>query len=104
MPQQYLSPADQSDDNVGVSVPRLPPMTSLEGPTLLQFAAAASTQQEMSVSALFALPANFLPVTSVTINCNKKNEAKCMTDVSHPDNIMAADSRNTIESEAAVSA
>eukprot|EP00957_Ditylum_brightwellii_P086789 6604608-Ditylum_brightwellii.AAC.1 len=58
----------------------------------------------MSVSVLVASPANFLPVTSVTINRNEKNEAKYMTDVSHPDNLMAAESRNTIKSEAAVSA
>eukprot|EP00957_Ditylum_brightwellii_P150363 11450085-Ditylum_brightwellii.AAC.1 len=56
----------------------------------------------MYVSTLVTLPANFLPVTSVTINQNKKNEAKYMTDVSHPDNPMAAESRNTIESEVAV--
>eukprot|EP00957_Ditylum_brightwellii_P000129 9174-Ditylum_brightwellii.AAC.1 len=79
-------------------------MTPLEGPALLDFAAAASTQQEMSVSTSAASPANFLPVMSITINHNKKNEAKYMTDVSHPDNPMVAKSRNTIESEAAVSA
>eukprot|EP00957_Ditylum_brightwellii_P137061 10450826-Ditylum_brightwellii.AAC.1 len=39
---------------------------------------------------------------SVTINRNKKNEVKYMMDVSHPDNPMAAESRDTIESEAAV--
>eukprot|EP00957_Ditylum_brightwellii_P082061 6239865-Ditylum_brightwellii.AAC.1 len=44
MPPQCLPPANQSDDNAGVSVPRLPPMTPLEGPVLLDFAAAASTQ------------------------------------------------------------
>ena len=97
-PPQRLPPANQSDDNVGVSVPRLPPMTPLEGPALLDFAAAASMQQEMSISTLVSSPAHFLPVTSVTINRNKKNEAKYMTDVSHPDNPMAAESRNTIES------
>eukprot|EP00957_Ditylum_brightwellii_P177120 13492657-Ditylum_brightwellii.AAC.1 len=102
MSPQRLSPANQSDDNVGVSVPRLPPITPLEGLVLLDFAAAASTQQEMSVSTLVASPMNFLPVTSITINRNKKNEAKYMTDVSHPDHPMDAESRNTIESEAAV--
>eukprot|EP00957_Ditylum_brightwellii_P166943 12707521-Ditylum_brightwellii.AAC.1 len=51
-PPQCLPPADQSDGNVGVSVPRLPPMTPLEGPALLDFAAASSTQQEMPVSIL----------------------------------------------------
>eukprot|EP00957_Ditylum_brightwellii_P164909 12555990-Ditylum_brightwellii.AAC.1 len=78
-------------------------MTPLEGPALLD-AAVASTQQEMSVSTLVPLPANFLPVTSVTINHNEKNEAKYMADTSRPDNLMAAESRITIESEAAVSA
>eukprot|EP00957_Ditylum_brightwellii_P105011 8004179-Ditylum_brightwellii.AAC.1 len=58
----------------------------------------------MSVSTSVPLPAKFLPVTSVTINRNEKNEAKYMTDVSHPDNPTAAESRNTIESESAVSA
>eukprot|EP00957_Ditylum_brightwellii_P155316 11823657-Ditylum_brightwellii.AAC.1 len=58
----------------------------------------------MSVSMSFALPVNFSPVMSVTINRNEKNEAKYITDVSHPDNPMAAESRNTIGSEAAVSA
>eukprot|EP00957_Ditylum_brightwellii_P154434 11751985-Ditylum_brightwellii.AAC.1 len=79
-PPQRLPLANQSDDNVGVSVTRLPPTTPLEGPALLNFAAAASMQQEMSVSKLFPSPANFLPVTSVTINRNEKNEAKYMTD------------------------
>eukprot|EP00957_Ditylum_brightwellii_P088655 6752218-Ditylum_brightwellii.AAC.1 len=59
MPPQCLPPADQSDDNFGISVPRLPPMTPLEGPSLLGFAAAASTQQEMSVSTSVASPTNF---------------------------------------------
>eukprot|EP00957_Ditylum_brightwellii_P054408 4122190-Ditylum_brightwellii.AAC.1 len=77
---QCLPPANQSDDDVGVSVPRLPLMTPLEGPALLDFAAAASTQQEMSVSMSVASPVHFLPVTSITINRNKKNEAKYMTD------------------------
>eukprot|EP00957_Ditylum_brightwellii_P153567 11688134-Ditylum_brightwellii.AAC.1 len=31
-PPQRLPPDNQSDGNVGVSVPRLPPMTPLEGP------------------------------------------------------------------------
>eukprot|EP00957_Ditylum_brightwellii_P110029 8392741-Ditylum_brightwellii.AAC.1 len=97
MSPQCLPPADQSDDNVSVSVPRLPSMTPLERPVVLDFAAAASTQQEMSVSMSVALPTNFLPVMSVTINRNKKNEAKYMAGVSHPDNPMAAESRNTIE-------
>eukprot|EP00957_Ditylum_brightwellii_P144320 10994739-Ditylum_brightwellii.AAC.1 len=102
MPPQCLPPTNQSDDNVGVSVPRLPPMTPLEGHTLLDFAAAASAQQEMSVSTLVALPANFLPVTSVSISHNKKNEAKYMTDVSHSYNPMSTEYRNIIESEAAM--
>eukprot|EP00957_Ditylum_brightwellii_P180189 13725387-Ditylum_brightwellii.AAC.1 len=59
MPPQCLPPANQSDDNVGVSVPRLPPMTPLEGPALSDFAAAASMQQEMPVSMSVALPAIF---------------------------------------------
>eukprot|EP00957_Ditylum_brightwellii_P030968 2346328-Ditylum_brightwellii.AAC.1 len=98
MPPQCLPPADQSDDNVGLTVPRFPSMTSLEGPALLDFAAAAaSMQQEKSVSMLVASPAKFSPVTSVIINHNEKNEAKYMMDVNHPDNPMAAESRNTIE-------
>eukprot|EP00957_Ditylum_brightwellii_P199731 15225721-Ditylum_brightwellii.AAC.1 len=80
MPPQRLPPANQSDDNVGVSVPRIPPMTPLEGPALLDFADAASMQQEMSASMPVALPTTFLPVMSVIINRNKKNEAKYMTD------------------------
>eukprot|EP00957_Ditylum_brightwellii_P143249 10914014-Ditylum_brightwellii.AAC.1 len=59
MPPQHLPPANQSDYNIGVSVPRLPPMTPLGGPVLLDFTAAASTQQEMAVSTLVASPANF---------------------------------------------
>eukprot|EP00957_Ditylum_brightwellii_P047286 3592592-Ditylum_brightwellii.AAC.1 len=43
---QHLSHADQSDDNVGIAVPSIPPMITAEGPALLEFAAAASTQQE----------------------------------------------------------
>eukprot|EP00957_Ditylum_brightwellii_P149677 11398403-Ditylum_brightwellii.AAC.1 len=77
---QCLPPANQSDDNVGVTVHRLPPTTPLEGHVLLDFAAAASMRQEKSLSTLVALLANFSPVTSVTIDRNKKNEAKYMTD------------------------
>eukprot|EP00957_Ditylum_brightwellii_P034091 2583271-Ditylum_brightwellii.AAC.1 len=77
-------------------------MTTLKGPVLLDFAAATSTQQERSVATSVPSPANFLPVTSVTINRNKKDEANYMTNMSHPDNQMAAESKNTIESEAAV--
>eukprot|EP00957_Ditylum_brightwellii_P002214 170286-Ditylum_brightwellii.AAC.1 len=72
-PPQCLPPVDQSDDNVGVTVPRLLLMTPLEGPALLYFAAIVSMQQERSLSTHVSLPVNFLPVTSVIINDNKKN-------------------------------
>eukprot|EP00957_Ditylum_brightwellii_P172203 13109205-Ditylum_brightwellii.AAC.1 len=102
MSPPYLPPADQSDDNVGIAVPKLPPMITAEGPALSEFAAAASMQLERFPSMPVASPMNFLPIMSVVITNTEKNEANYMTDVSHSDNPTAADSRNTIESEAAV--
>eukprot|EP00957_Ditylum_brightwellii_P017258 1300400-Ditylum_brightwellii.AAC.1 len=55
----HLPPADQSDDNVGITATRLHPMITAEGPALSEFAAAASMQQERSPSTLVTLPANF---------------------------------------------
>eukprot|EP00957_Ditylum_brightwellii_P062340 4729866-Ditylum_brightwellii.AAC.1 len=89
---------------MGIAVLSIPPMSATEGTALSEFAAVASTQQERSPSMLFALPTKFSPITSVVINCIEKNEAKYMTDVSHSDNPIAEDCRNTIQSEAAVSA
>eukprot|EP00957_Ditylum_brightwellii_P064569 4899643-Ditylum_brightwellii.AAC.1 len=48
MPPQCLLPVDQSDNNVSIAVPSLPPVIPAEGPTPSEFAVAASMQQERS--------------------------------------------------------